>query len=143
VSSEASRPETTEALRASAQQPLQVTKQTLRPAERFEQLRPALAYLDAHYSCNIQLDALASLANMSPQHFCRLFKNLTGRRPMEYVNFLRINKSLLLLADKRLNISEIAAAVGFSDSNYFSRIFKKHQQSSPTQIRQQMQNQLR
>ena len=39
---------------------------------------------------------------------------------MEYVNFLRINKASLLLADKRLNISEIAAAVGFSDSNYFN-----------------------
>ncbi len=125
------------------QQPLPAAKQSLRPAERFEQLRPALAYLDAHYSCNIQLDALASLANMSPQHFCRLFKNLTGRRPMEYVNFLRINKALLLLGDKRLNISEIAAAVGFSDSNYFSRIFKKYQQTSPTKIRQQIQNQLR
>jgi len=101
-----------------------------------DQLRPALVYLDRHYSENIELDNLARLGNMSPQHFCRLFKALTGRRPMDYMNFLRINKAIMLLAENHLNISEIALAVGFNDTNYFSRVFKKYQRLSPSKFRQ-------
>lgn len=99
-----------------------------------DKLRAALSYLETHYQENISLDFLAAIAVMSPQHFCRLFKKLTGRRPMDYINFLRVNKAVFLLNDKKLNVSEIAAVVGFNDINYFSRVFKKYQMVSPTQF---------
>lgn len=106
--------------------------------QNVDQLRSALTYLDAHYKEDISLDLLAATAAMSPQHFCRLFKKLTGRRPMDYINLLRVNKAATLLNDQKLNISEIAAEVGFNDTNYFSRVFKKYQAMSPTQFQKKI-----
>lgn len=106
----------------------------------FDQLRHVLQYMDQNYTENISLDDLSSLANMSPQHFCRLFKKLTGRRPTDYLNLLRINKSVPLLTNGHLNISQTATAVGFNDANYFSRVFKKYHAVSPAVFQQQYSN---
>lgn len=106
-----------------------------RQQETMTQLRTVLQYVDQHYSENITLSDLARLANMSSQYFCHIFKNLTGKRPVDYINYLRINKAVRLLSDSQLNISEIAMAVGFNDSNYFSRLFKKYQKTSPSVMR--------
>jgi AraC-like DNA-binding protein/mannose-6-phosphate isomerase-like protein (cupin superfamily) len=106
-----------------------------RQQKTLRQLRTALEYIDEHYSETIRLNELANLANLSSQHFCRLFKKLTGKRPMDYINYLRINKAVTLLSESNYNISEIAAAVGFDDSNYFSRIFKKYKKSAPSAYR--------
>jgi AraC-like DNA-binding protein len=99
------------------------------------QLRTVLEYIDQHYNENISLTQLANLANMSNQHFCRIFKSVTGKRPVDYMNYLRINKAVTFLSESNLNISEVAMAVGFDDSNYFSRLFKKYQKTSPSAMR--------
>ena len=103
--------------------------------KNMHQLRTVLKYMDQHYNENISLSQLASLANMSSQHFCRLFKNITGKSAVDYMNCLRINKAVTLLSESDLNISEVAMAVGFDDSNYFSRLFKKYQKTSPSSMR--------
>jgi AraC-like DNA-binding protein len=54
---------------------------------------------------------------------------------MEYINYLRMNKAASLLIDSDLNISEIAMTIGFDDSNYFSRLFKKYKKMSPSEMR--------
>jgi AraC-like DNA-binding protein len=72
---------------------------------------------------------------MSNQYFCHIFKSITGKRPVDYMNYLCINKAVTLLSESNLNISEIAMAVGIDDSNYFSRLFKKYQKTSPTAMR--------
>lgn len=106
-----------------------------RQQKSIHQLRTVLEYVDQHYSENISLSQMANLSNMSNQHFCRVFKNITGKRPMDYINYLRINKAVALLEKSNFNISEIAMAVGFDDSNYFSRLFKKYQKTSPSALR--------
>jgi AraC-like DNA-binding protein/mannose-6-phosphate isomerase-like protein (cupin superfamily) len=106
-----------------------------RQKKNLHQLRTVLEYVEQHYSENIRLNYLASLANMSDQHFCRIFKSITGKRPVDYINYLRINKAVTLLSTSTYNISEVALAVGFDDSNYFSRLFKKYQKTSPSAIR--------
>ncbi len=98
----------------------------------FHQLRPVLEYVGNHYDQKLTLKELAAIAHMSNHHFCRLFKAITGTPPIEYVNHLRINAAVELLKEQHLNISEIATTVGFSDSNYFSRLFKKYKKLSPT-----------
>lgn len=98
------------------------------------QLRPVLKYVDLHYTQKLTLTELAAMANMSRHHFCRIFKSITGQPPIEYVNHLRINAAMKLLNEGHLNISEIALTVGFNDSNYFSRLFKKYKNCSPTCI---------
>jgi len=98
-------------------------------------LRPILEYVDRHYQEKLSLGQLAAMANMSRHHFCRLFKKVTGKPPIEYLNCLRLNKAGKLLAESDRSISEIAAMVGFDDSNYFSRLFKKYMQASPSKLR--------
>jgi AraC-like DNA-binding protein len=98
-------------------------------------LRPVLEYVDQHYCERLTLEKLASMANVSSHHFCRMFKKVTGKPPIEYINYLRINRAATLLQESNLNISEIAMTVGFDDSNYFSRLFKKYKQASPSKIR--------
>lgn len=121
-------------LRDYQQKPLQPAAQE-RQQQTMYQLRTTLQYIEEHYNETIRLSELASLANVSSQHFCRIFKQMTGKRPMDYINLLRINKAVTLLSENRLNISEIAMAVGFDDSNYFSRIFKKYRKKSPSALR--------
>lgn len=106
--------------------------------ETLAQLRTALEYVDQHYWENISLNHLASLANMSKPYFCSIFKRFTGKRPMDYINYLRINKAVGLLSNTNLNISQVANAVGIVDSNYFSRLFKKYQKTSPSAMRRKV-----
>ncbi|MBU2700735.1 AraC-like DNA-binding protein [Sporomusaceae bacterium BoRhaA] len=98
------------------------------------QLRPVLEYIDQHYTQKLTLAEISTMANMSRHHFCRLFKSITGKPPIDYINHLRINAAIELLKEGHLNISEIAMTVGFNDSNYFSRLFKKYKNCSPTSI---------
>ena len=70
-------------------------------------------------------------ANLSPYHFCRLFKRATGLSPVKYFNLLKIKKACSLLAGTRLRIKEIALRLGFKDQCYFSRAFKKVMGYSP------------
>ncbi|WP_425060153.1 HTH-type transcriptional activator RhaS [Sporomusa carbonis] len=97
-------------------------------------LRPVLEYMDRHYHEKVSLGQLAAMANMSRHYFCRLFRKITGKPPVEYMNCLRINQAVTLLQESDLNISEIAGAVGFNDSNYFSRLFKKYKHVSPSEM---------
>jgi AraC-type DNA-binding domain-containing proteins len=94
-----------------------------------------LEYIDYHYCEKITLSELATMSNLSKHHFCRLFKRFTGKTFTDYINLLRINKAVSLLKDKSLNINEVALSVGFNDSNYFSRIFKRYKSISPNKIR--------
>mgnify|MGYP001943253646 FL=1 len=72
---------------------------------------------------------------MSRSHFCRLFKEVTGQTLIEYVNDIRLSKAKAMLQDPNLSITEIALSTGFSDINYFSRLFKKTYQISPSGMR--------
>ena len=107
-------------------------KLLLRNVKRFRRVSD---FLDAHYAEKISLDRLAAMVGMSKYHFCRLFNRLTGRPPGDYINRLRVDKAVALLKESESNITEIALACGFNDSNYFSRVFKKYQNVSPSRIR--------
>ena len=103
------------------------------------QLRSVLKYIDEHYDQKINLKGLAAMTNVSPHHFCRLFKSITGMPPVAYVNYLRINAAMKLLQQQHhLPISEVALAVGFNDSNYFSRLFRKYKNISPKDVAKEL-----
>lgn len=88
-------------------------------------------FIEDNYTKKINISELALLANISDYHFCKLFKQAAGRSPINYINSLRINKAITLLNAGNHNITEVALACGFDDSNYFSRVFKKHKGISP------------
>lgn len=89
-------------------------------------------YIEKNYTNVISLDEVSKKAHMSKGYFCRMFKRTTGRSLTDYVNRLRIEKSVLLLNQGICNITEAAMSVGFDDINYFSRVFKKYMNQSPS-----------
>lgn len=92
-------------------------------------------YIKEHYNENITLADLSYRAGMSEGHFCRVFKDLTGFSPFNYINRLRISKSLELLTDTDKKISEIASICGYNNISYFNRTFGKTMHESPSEYR--------
>ncbi len=92
-------------------------------------------YIKDHYNENITLAELADRAGMSEGHFCRVFKDLTGFSPFNYINRLRISKSLELLTDTNKKISEIASICGYNNISYFNRTFARTMHESPSEYR--------
>lgn len=83
----------------------------------------------------LNLQELADHANLSAYHFARTFKKLTGQSPMHYFTQLRLQKACHLLDTTQQPISRIATAVGYSDPQYFSRIFRQIIGMSPRAYR--------
>ena len=73
----------------------------------------------------------AKICGVSEYHFIRKFKAETGLTPLQYKTKIVIKKAIDLLETTNLNISEISRMLGFEDSLYFSRVFKKETGTSP------------
>ncbi|MEK6794676.1 MAG: helix-turn-helix domain-containing protein [Spirochaetota bacterium] len=94
-------------------------------------------HLETNYRMPITLSALVDRSTLSLRHLMRMFRTLYGVSPIEYVLILRIRHaaSLLRIAAKR--ITDVAFESGFSDSNYFSRQFKRAMGCTPREYRAQ------
>ncbi|MCH3918833.1 MAG: AraC family transcriptional regulator, partial [Spirochaetia bacterium] len=103
-----------------------------RNLRRFE---PVLQHIDTHYTGKITIAELAAIVHMTVYHFCRMFKQLTGKTMTDYLNGLRLEKSTDYLAERDLNITEIALECGFDSVNYYSRLFRRYYHVSPTEFR--------
>lgn len=102
-------------------------------SEKRRATRPAVSYIEANFTKKISLGMLAKLCNMSPYHFCRLFKEENGMSFVEFVTKKRIDKARLILPAS--SVKETAFAVGFDDPSYFSRVFRRHVGTSPRHYR--------
>lgn len=87
-------------------------------------IQDAAKYINENYSLELNLDMIASKYALSRSYFSRLFKEVTGFGFSEYLNITRISASEKLLLGQNLPITEVAAACGFNDSNYFAAVFK-------------------
>lgn len=83
----------------------------------------------------ISVKDCAKMCKLSQSRFTHIFKEITGSSPQQYIIKTKIDRAKELMAFTDKNISEIAEAVGFTDQNYFSRIFKKSVGVTPTQYR--------
>lgn len=106
-------------------------------ARRLKRLNTVLEYISENYQKKITTADLAKLCYVTEAHFCRFFKDSIGKSAVEYVNEFRIEKALVLLKETEESITEIAFEVGFSDSNYFSRTFKKLKNKTPLEYRKE------
>lgn len=79
------------------------------------------------------VEKLSELLAMSRPVLFRKCKNITGKSPQHYIKHIRLQKSLELLKQRKLNINEVAYACGFGDPKYFSTSFKKNYGKTPTQ----------
>ena len=93
-------------------------------------------YIEEHYAENLSLRDLAELVNANEYYLSHTFKKVTHYSPQQYILRRRIGKAQCLLIYTSMTLTEIAARVGYDDSNYFSRIFKKIIGMSPRLYRQ-------
>ncbi len=93
-------------------------------------------YIEQNYMQQISLNSLAGEAYICPSYLCLLFKQKTGQTITNYITSKRIEnaKTMLRHCDKKL--IDICFEVGFNDSKYFSRIFKKHAGCTPSEYRE-------
>ncbi|MBS4178464.1 AraC family transcriptional regulator [Lederbergia citrea] len=101
-----------------------------------EQISKAVFYAQKHYDQPIGLDDMVEASGLSKYHFTRLFHKVTGMTPLKYLTKIRIDKAIELLHVSQLSIEEIATQVGYSNGNYFSKVFHKKIGMSPGQFRQ-------
>ncbi|OWA34915.1 AraC family transcriptional regulator [Saccharibacillus sp. O16] len=109
----------------------------LRTHASADRLTQVLDYIDDHFAENITVEALADRAYMHPNSFIRVFKQYAGMPPIQYVTHKKMEKAKQLLATTSHSISEVAQQLGFNDTFYFSKQFKKHAGLSPSDYRRQ------
>ncbi len=89
---------------------------------------------------NLSVKSIGEYANLSTSYLCTFFKSETGSTLNQYITEFRIKKAKQLLADPRNKISEIGNQVGYNDGNYFGKSFRKYTGLSPSEYRDQVQN---
>ena len=94
-----------------------------------------ITHLEDNYRQNVNLEELVGIANMSKRSFLRAFEAATGCSPISYLIQIRINRAIDLLCETTRSITDIAYEVGFNDSNYFTRQFRRHHGVSPREYR--------
>lgn len=99
------------------------------------QIKKVLAYMELHSQEKLELDQLAAVVSLSRSHFCKFFKNQTGMRPMEYLNFIRINNAANLLRTGSYNVLEAALECGYQHVSYFSKWFKFYMNMTPSEYK--------
>ncbi|MGB4660102.1 MAG: response regulator [Mobilitalea sp.] len=98
----------------------------------------AKEYIQNNYALNdVTLDKVASNVNMSPNYFSSLFNQETGITFIEYLTDIRMEKAKEYLRCTNKRITEIGYLVGYLDSHYFSYIFRKTQNCTPSEYRMQ------
>jgi len=87
-------------------------------------LRRAIEFMHIHYGRELSLDEIAAQAYLSPFHFARLFKRITGVTPLSYLSHLRIERARELLATTDMSVIEISQRVGYASQSHFAKVFK-------------------
>jgi AraC-like DNA-binding protein len=83
----------------------------------------------------LDIDTLARVAGMSRAHFSRIFTQVEGISPSEFVMRERLRRATRLLLNAELTIKEISSVCGFDDPNYFAKVFRRYFEVSPTDFR--------
>lgn len=98
-------------------------------------IRQVIQYMKENLEKKISLDELARFCCLSKYHISHLFKKEMGISMLDFANQMRIQKACLYLEQTELTVQQVAHQVGFEDANYFSRMFKKYTQFSPSEYR--------
>ena len=118
---------------AISQVPIECRYRSQPPAKGRLQL--AVAYVVKNYLREIPESEVARICDMSPSRFCREFKSAFGVTFVEYLSHYRVAKAKRLLANPKISVTDVAAATGFGDPSYFTRVFRKHESASPSEYR--------
>lgn len=109
-----------------------------RRLRRRELLDAVKSYLDDHYSEDVSLEDMAKMLGVSPFYLSHVFSQESDFTLFHYLMTLRMGKALKMIQAGDDKVSDIAAAVGYENPNYFARVFRKHYGFSPTDARKQL-----
>jgi AraC-like DNA-binding protein len=98
-------------------------------------LADALAYMVGNFREPLSVAELAARAGLSDRHFLRLFRRVYGTTPLQHLLGLRLQHAAQALHAGSTSVTEIAFDSGFTDSNYFARLFTRQFGVSPTRYR--------
>jgi transcriptional regulator GlxA family with amidase domain len=93
--------------------------------------RKAMAYIHEHYAEPLSREDLAFHVGLSARHLTRCFQQEVGLSPITYLNRYRVKQAKQLLDAGDKSITDVAGAVGFSSSAYFSDAFRREAGLSP------------
>jgi AraC-like DNA-binding protein len=102
---------------------------------RAHELSRLLRELRERYVSPPDVREAAGIAGLSPNHFCKVFKQVTGKTLLEYIHLLRVQEAERLLLETDMPVTEIAGQVGYTNITYFGRVFKKTKGATPSEIR--------
>lgn len=101
-------------------------------------VQKAIDLIAGHYIGGITIDHAAELLQLSPGYLSRIFKNETGYTFVEYLTFYRIKRAAELLKNGQAKVYEIADLVGYTDSRYFSQVFKRITGFTPKEFQERL-----
>jgi AraC-like DNA-binding protein len=101
-------------------------------------IEPALKHIDKNVTHTLHINDLAELCNISVSAFYAIFKRVTQSSPAHYIIMRRLKLAQKLLTSSQLSIKEIALKTGYDDPFFFSKIFKKHSGSTPSDYRSRL-----
>lgn len=110
------------------------TRHDISTRQSLASLKQVLAYIAENYSSNITLESLSRIAGMNPKYFCRYFRSMTERTPIDYLNYYRIECACELLSTKDISVQEAAISCGFNNESYFIKTFRKYKHITPRQF---------
>jgi YesN/AraC family two-component response regulator len=109
--------------------------------EEIESLKPGdikeaiMNYVRNHYDTDISMQEAAQAFHYSEAHFCKLFKQAFRMNFTAFLTQFRVEKAKQLLEKGKYNVKEIGEAVGYSDANYFAKVFRRMTGKSPSEYR--------
>ncbi len=106
-----------------------------REEKRTQGIKNALRRIREEYAEPLTLDRLAADAGLDPKYFCRVFRQLTGRTPIDYLLYYRVECAAEMLCASRDSVTDVALACGFGDVSYFSRVFRRLKHETPGEYR--------
>ncbi len=131
-----SKPDETRAYLRSVMQHVMELRDNESKKQQRDLLVQAIGFIDKHYQDEtISLDKVAQKVNISPNYFSAMFSQEVGQTFIEYLTGKRIAEAKRMLRHTEMRSSEIAFAVGFRDSHYFSFVFKKVSGCTPSEYR--------
>jgi AraC family transcriptional regulator len=92
-------------------------------------------YVRAHLAEGISIEMLAELAELSPFHFCRVFKQATGTSPLQFVTRERMLQAQRLIRETSRSLIEIGLEVGYTSPSHFAQVFRRIVGKSPSDFR--------
>ena len=122
---------------------VEIIRRNMQEKEKYEKnvfITPAIQYVEEHFFESISIPKLAEVCNMSESYFRKLFVSSMHMKPIDFINFVRVQKACHLMKSTEKSMEEISYRVGFGNISTFNRNFKKIFGVSPYQWKKSYEN---